>query len=69
MGDLMRVPPRESRLARAGKQAAAGGVVLVLVVLAGYFLIHVIEGLVITAAVVVAILAVLYWAFIGRRRS
>jgi uncharacterized RDD family membrane protein YckC len=67
MGDLMRVPSGESRLARAGKQAAAGGLVLVVIVLAAVFLIHAIEVIVITGAVIVAILAVLYWAFIKRK--
>jgi hypothetical protein len=67
MGDLMRVPPRESSLARAGKQAVAGGLVLVVIIVAAVFLIHAIEVIVITGAVIVAILAVLYWAFIKRK--
>jgi len=67
MGDLMRVPSGESRLARSAKQAAAGGLVLVVIVLAAVFLIHAIEVIVITGAVIVGILAVLYWAFIKRK--
>ncbi len=67
MGDLMRVPPRESRLVRAGKQAAAGGVVVIVVVLAAAFLLHALEVIVITGVAIIAILAVLYWAFFKRK--
>ena len=66
MGDLMRVPSGESRLARSAKQAAVGGLVLVVIVLAAVFLIHAIEVIVITGAVIVGILALLYWAFFKR---
>jgi hypothetical protein len=55
MSNLMRIPPTESRVATATKNAVAGGVVVVIAVLAISFLIHAVEALVITAAAILAI--------------
>jgi hypothetical protein len=66
MGDLMRVPPSDTRLARTGKSALAGGAIVVVAVIAAYFLIHaVIVFLEIAAAV--AVVAFIAWFLLFRR--
>lgn len=64
--NLMRVPPTESRVVTATRNAIAGGVVVIIAVLAVSFLIHAVEALVITAAAVLAIGWVV-WVLLLRR--
>jgi hypothetical protein len=71
MSDLMQVPPTDSRVARATKNAVAGAAVVVIAVLAVSLLVHVLEAFVITAVITAAaVLAIgwVLWMLLFRRR-
>ena len=68
MGDLMRVPPTDNRVARVGKEAVAGGAVTIIAVLAVSFLLHAVEVLFITGVAILAIGWVLWYMIFRRGR-
>ncbi len=67
MGDLMNVPRRDSALTRGAKQAGAGALIVVIIVLAASFLIHAVITLVTIAAVIIAVGAIIWAAFLRKR--